>query len=91
MFGPQTKEDLKIFLSDIEECKRLSGNSANDFRRRRRTLNIVWAITDSIRNVQFEELMSNMYFKCSDDMKPILNFYEDCLIDSKQSLFSYLS
>ena len=65
MFGPQTKEDLKIFLSDIEECKRLSGNSANDFRRRRRTLNIVWAITDSIRNVQFEELMSNMYFKCS--------------------------
>jgi len=83
MYGPQTKEDLKIFLSDIEECKRLSGNSANDLRRRRRTLNIVWAITDSLKDVQFEELMSNMYFKCSDEMKPILNFYEDCLIDSK--------
>ena len=83
MYGPHTKEDLKIFLKDIEECKRLSGNSSNDYRRRKRTLNIAWAITDSLRDIAFEELMSKMYFKCSDEMKPVLNFYEDCLIDSK--------
>ena len=83
MYGPQTNEDLKIFLKDIEECKKISGSSTYDFRRRKRTLVIAWAIIDSIRDVPFEELMSNMYFKCSDEMKPILNFYEDCIIDSK--------
>lgn len=83
MYGPHTKEDFRLFLKDVENCKRLSGKSEYDFRLRRRTLNVVWMITDSLREVPFEELMSNMYFKCSDDMKPILNFYEDCLIDSK--------
>ena len=83
MYEPESKEEMIALLEDWEDGKRLSGNSFNDYIKRRRTIHVAWNITVCLRDIAFEDILSNMYFKCSDEVKPILHFYEDLLIDSK--------
>lgn len=83
MYEPSSKEEIIEMLEDWEEGKRLSGKSFTDYIRRRRTIHVAWNITICLKDVEFSDVLSNMYFKCSKEMKPILDFYENLLIDSK--------
>ncbi len=83
MYEPSTKEEMALFYEDWEDCRRRSGSVFEDYIKRRRAMNVAWEVTICLQTVPFDEMLSQMYFKVSPEMKPIVNFYENLLIDGK--------